>query len=259
MRLQKKSLFVFSLIVLALFPYSLRAAELPADSATLLPNEKNNNRFSMKPFYLPVAVMIIGALGTIQYKKGLNHEIQKNFIDKKRCAADNYLRFLPSVSYLFLRETGITPKHSFKERSAVFLTSHALMLGLGYGLKAVVHEERPDASGNHSFPSGHVALSFTGAELLREEYGTYCGLAGYATATSVAFLRVYNNKHWLNDVVMGAGIGILSARLVYALLPWERKLFHWEQKAQLRGTAVSVMPQCDFRRKMVGVSVFACF
>ena len=34
-------------------------------------------------------------------------------------------------------------------------------------------------------------------------------------ATSVAALRMINDKHWQSDVVAGAGFGILSAHLAY--------------------------------------------
>jgi membrane-associated phospholipid phosphatase len=34
---------------------------------------------------------------------------------------------------------------------------------------------------------------------------------------------MYNERHWLNDVLAGAGIGILSAKAAYWLLPWERR------------------------------------
>ena len=35
-------------------------------------------------------------------------------------------------------------------------------------------------------------------------------------------MRVRNNKHWVSDVVAGAGIGMLSVELGYLMLP----LFH---------------------------------
>ena len=40
-------------------------------------------------------------------------------------------------------------------------------------------------------------------------------MAGYAVATTVAIMRIYNNRHWLGDVCAGAGLGILSVTLVY--------------------------------------------
>lgn len=61
-------------------------------------------------------------------------------------------------------------------------------------------------------------MAFTGAELLRREYGKeypWVAVAGYAVAVLVGAMRVYNNRHWVGDVLAGAGIGIASVTLVY--------------------------------------------
>ena len=61
--------------------------------------------------------------------------------------------------------------------------------------------------------------------MLRREYGEdYPGIAiaGYTVATGVGLLRIYNNRHWVSDVVAGAGIGILSASIMYWLAPYLR-------------------------------------
>jgi membrane-associated phospholipid phosphatase len=43
-----------------------------------------------------------------------------------------------------------------------------------------------------------------------------------ATATGV--LRVMNNRHWLSDVITGAGIGILTTKFSYWLYSkWEKR------------------------------------
>lgn len=52
-----------------------------------------------------------------------------------------------------------------------------------------------------------------GAELVRIEYGGWYGAGAYAVAAGVGFMRMYNGRHWLHDVVAGAGVGILSARI----------------------------------------------
>ena len=82
--------------------------------------------------------------------------------------------------------------------------------------------ERPDGSNHQSFPSGHTATAFTGAHILFKEYKDvtpWIGVAGYATATTVGAMRVFNRRHWVSDVVTGAGAGILSAEIGYLLLP----------------------------------------
>lgn len=81
---------------------------------------------------------------------------------------------------------------------------------------------RPDHSSNNSFPSGHTATAFVGAEQLWQEYkerSIWYGIAGYSVAAGTGFFRMYNNKHWFSDVAMGAGIGIISTKIAYWLTP----------------------------------------
>ena len=42
-------------------------------------------------------------------------------------------------------------------------------------------------------------------------------MAGYSVATATGIMRVLNNRHWVSDVLSGAGIGIMSTELAYAL------------------------------------------
>lgn len=218
-------------------------------------------KFNPKQLILPGSLMLAGVLGTFDSDNNLNLSVRDamtGLSDGHRCKVDDYLRFLPSASHLLLGNLGVKSKHDFKERFLISATSHAAMLVLGYGFKYAIHEQRPDLSDNHSFPSGHVALAFTGAELLRSEYGTYYGLAGYAVATGVAFLRLYNNQHWFHDVLMGAGIGILSARIGNWLLSFERKLFRINNKKQ-KSSIVALMPGYDMYDRAMVVSLTTLF
>ena len=65
--------------------------------------------------------------------------------------------------------------------------------------------------------------------MVREEYGLGPGIGAYTIAVGVAFLRLYNGRHWFNDVVAGAGIGILSARIGYWMLPLYQRWFKWNK------------------------------
>ena len=203
-------------------PDHLQAQELKITPDSLCRSQKFNSR----ELILPGALMVAGVIGSFDSDNNFNRDVRdamQELSNGHRCNVDNYLRFVPSTAHLFLGSLGVKSKHNFKERFLISATSHAAMAVMGYGLKYSVKEQRPNLADRHSFPSGHVALAFTGAELMRSEYGTTCGIGGYAIATGVAFLRLYNNKHWLNDVLMGAGIGILSARIGTWMLPLERK------------------------------------
>ncbi|WP_207766086.1 phosphatase PAP2 family protein [Solimonas fluminis] len=78
-----------------------------------------------------------------------------------------------------------------------------------YGLKYAVDAERPNG-GPRSFPSGHTASAFMGAEFIRKEYGWGWGVPAYLTASWVGYSRVETENHYWRDVIAGALIGIAS-------------------------------------------------
>jgi membrane-associated phospholipid phosphatase len=91
-----------------------------------------------------------------------------------------------------------------------------------------VREERPDGSNNLSFPSGHTTTAFTTAHFMFREYqdeNIWLSLSGYPIAVFTGVYRILNDKHWVGDVVAGAGIGILSTEVAYWLFPKVSQLF----------------------------------
>lgn len=140
---------------------------------------------------------------------------------------DNYLQFAPAVAVYGLNLAGIKGKHSLVDATGIYLLSEAIMSGTVFSVKRMTNRERPDHSGFNSFPSGHTANAFAAAEFLMQEYkdvSPWYGYAGYTVATATGVLRMYNNKHWLSDVVTGAGVGIISTKLAYIIYPKLKKL-----------------------------------
>lgn len=88
-------------------------------------------------------------------------------------------------------------------------------------LKYTVRETRPNFKNDHSFPSGHTAVSFATAGYLQRRYGWKFGAPAYALATYVAWGRVYSKNHHWWDVVAGAAIGAGSAYIFTR--PWARR------------------------------------
>ncbi len=79
-------------------------------------------------------------------------------------------------------------------------------VGLAYGLKHVIREERPDHSDFQSMPSDTAALAFAPAQFLWDRYGWKWGLPAYAAAAFVGYTRVDAQKHHWYDVAASAGI-----------------------------------------------------
>jgi membrane-associated phospholipid phosphatase len=78
---------------------------------------------------------------------------------------------------------------------------------LTLGMKVLVGRERPDASNQASFPSGHASGTFATATVLQRHYGWKVGIPAYAVAGYVATSRLTEAKHYLSDVVFGATVG----------------------------------------------------
>jgi membrane-associated phospholipid phosphatase len=94
-------------------------------------------------------------------------------------------------------------------------------------LKSLIHEQRPDGSGNDSFPSGHTAIAFAAARFIDKRYAPEASPYLYAAAGLTALARVKADKHFTKDVVAGAALGYASAE--YFTRP-------------IAGGAVSLMP-----------------
>jgi membrane-associated phospholipid phosphatase len=140
---------------------------------------------------------------------------------------DDYVQFAPAAAVYGLNLAGIKGKHSLADATGIYILSEAIMGGTVHTLKNITKRERPNGSGFNSFPSGHTANAFASAEFLRQEYkdvSPWYGYAGYTVATATGVLRMYNNRHWLSDVVAGAGFGILSTKVAYILYPKLKRL-----------------------------------
>ncbi len=79
-------------------------------------------------------------------------------------------------------------------------------VGVAYGLKHVIREQRPDKSDFQSMPSDTSALAFAPAQFLWDRYGWQYGVPAYAAATFVAWSRVDSQKHHWYDVAASAGL-----------------------------------------------------
>lgn len=68
----------------------------------------------------------------------------------------------------------------------------------------------------NSFPSGHTTASFAIASVFANQYRDtkWVPVATYTVATLVGLSRIYDNKHWLSDVIAGAVVGTLVGNLV---------------------------------------------
>ena len=154
----------------------------------------------------------------------------------KKPFVEDYLLFAPAVTVYGLNFAGIKGQNNFIDRTLLYGMSELLSSSIIYGVKRLGIETRPDSSDRYSFPSGHTAEAFICAEFLHQEYKGRVHwtviAAGYTVAASVAYLRMYHNKHYLSDVVAGAGVGIAATRFSYYLYPLLKHVIFGSRKVK---------------------------
>lgn len=254
-------LIIFLLVVLLSAQAQIKAQ---SDSTGLLQADTvikkgNPYKFHIRQVILPTVLIGVGIIGLesdwLKYQnREMRDELQEN-IDR-HFTMDDFTQYVPMAAVYGLNLCGIKGKHSFTDRTIILGTAYALMAGSVNSLKMITKVERPDGSSRNSFPSGHTATAFMGAEFLREEYwdvSPWIGISGYIVAAGTGFFRMYNNRHWLTDVLTGAGIGILSTRAAYWLYPTISKTFFHKQYLK----NVYISPVLSSREK--GVSCLIIF
>jgi membrane-associated phospholipid phosphatase len=145
---------------------------------------------------------------------------------------DDYLQFTPLALAYGFEAVGMKPKTDLINRSVILLKSEVLMMATVTLIKNSSKTLRPDSSGHSSFPSGHTAQAFAAATILSEEYGRrykWVPFLAYGMASSVGVLRVMNNRHFISDVLVGAGIGILSTKIAY----WTHQ-YKWGKQSKIK-------------------------
>ena len=172
---------------------------------------------------VPVFVAGIIAKGEKKYfaQQYQNSHANTRLLTSFKTGIDDYSQYFGPAMTLGLKIGGVEGRSDWGRFLASAAMSYGIMAGFVNGIKYTAKEMRPDGSTANSWPSGHTATSFVGATILHKEYGLtvspWYSIAGYGVATATGVMRVLNNRHWVSDVLSGAGIGIMSTEIAYAL------------------------------------------
>ncbi len=220
------------------------------------PSNEEEKVFELRQLYAPGLLILGGTAIHFTSHDSVDGSLRSSIMDWRGNASgtrvDDYIQYLPVVLDLGLGLTGVKAEKKFVDRGIEAVLAYGSMAVLVYGCKLLVDSPRPDGSDNSSFPSGHAAKAFTGAELVRMEYGPWWGLGAYVAAAATSVLRLYNDAHWFSDVLVGAGIGILCAHIGEWLLVPVKNLLGIRDS---RFSDAGIMPAVDPVTGSVGATL----
>ncbi|MET3733113.1 phosphatase PAP2 family protein [Moheibacter stercoris] len=245
-------------LLLMTFLYALGLKAQTGGNDTLSIDDKAY-KFSAKKLIVPSVLISYGLLSLMSddlrsLNQSTRHETREHII--AGATIDNYMQYAPAAAIYGLNLAGVKGKHKCKDRTIIYATSQLVSAALVLPTKQFVGEERPDGSNNFSFPSGHTATDFSSAHFMFREYkdrNFWLSISGYPVAAMTGIYRVFNDKHWVGDIVAGAGIGILSTEIAYWLFPLTSKWFSSKEERE----ELSVVP--FYQSKTVGLTIIKTF
>jgi len=162
-----------SFLLLHLITFQIVFAQDFNNVDTVQKDNKKKINYIVKQLIIPTTLMSYGVIALeSDYLKLINTEIRNELgehIDK-RITIDDFSQFAPAISVYAFNAIGIKGKNNLLDRSIILASSYLLMTTSVRILKSTTNITRPDSSSNNSFPSGHTATAFAGAEFLWDEY-----------------------------------------------------------------------------------------
>ena len=217
-----------------------------------IPTPNFKSKAFQKTVGAPVLLLAAGMYSLTDNDLLSKYEVQEErdeWIPKFHHRADDYLQYAPIVVAYGLNLAGVKSKNDFANRTAILIKAELMVGILTFSLKNITTIPRPDTGQPTSFPSGHTAQAFAAATFLAREYGhksVWYSIGAYSLATGIGAMRVMNNRHWVSDVLVGAGIGIFSANLAYLTHQYK-----WGKKKSTK--QILVMPSYDGHTGMVSI------
>lgn len=189
--------------------------------------------FSDEPFLTGAVTLGLGAAGYVLMKNDayLREEIRA----AAGTSGDVVLGFFNEAGDAVNVLAGCAVLYSIgteKEKRAAYDTARALAVAgiISTSLKIVLGRDRPSAgtgpymyrpfrSFDDSLPSGHTTVAFAWAAVIAGSYAEQSrgfSYFAYAAAAATGIARVYFNRHWPSDVLLGAVIGIAAGQAAIA-------------------------------------------
>lgn len=173
--------------------------------------------------WVPIGLSLISVdLLRDSTKYGLQ-TLSRSFVDNDfRTHLDDWIHYVPVVTMYTADLFHVPAKNTVWNQTKFLIMSEAITSGIVWGLKLGLGIQRPNNGSFTAYPSGHTSQAFVQSQVLFNEFRETAPLlasTGFIFSISTGALRVLNNRHWVPDVLFGAGIGMLVTNIIYHYEP----------------------------------------
>jgi membrane-associated phospholipid phosphatase len=176
--------------------------------------------------WVPIGLSLISVdLMRDSTKYGLQTMARSFVADTFRTHVDDWIHYAPVVTMYAADLFGVPAKNTVWNQTKFLVISEALTAGIVWSLKLGLGIQRPNNGAFTAYPSGHTSQAFVQSQVLYNEFRDTAPLlaaSGFLFSTTTGALRVLNNRHWVPDVLLGAGIGMFVTNAVYYFEPFKK-------------------------------------
>ncbi len=171
------------------------------------------------------AILMGGGLiiNNSHFEQNLQSRIQDAVGNDFHSDVDDFLQYVPVIQLYISDLAGVESRNHWFDQTKYLLISNLITSSITLGLKKLTPKLRPNGAPD-TFPSGHTSFAFNNAAVLYHEFNKTAPVlaySGFLFSTTTGLYRMMNNRHWLSDVLFGAGLGILTVELVYWIEPFK--------------------------------------
>lgn len=176
-------------------------------------------------YYFAGGLMTAGVImDSDKIKEGVRDWVRDR-VDIPETRLDDIAQHLPLLMMYSTDLIMKTPKAEVGRQTRHFIVAQGITIGTTLLLKSATSARRPNG-GTLSFPSGHTAYAMAGANIFYHSFkdeNKLLALSAYVPVAVVGAFRMIKDKHWVSDVVFGAGYGFLVSQLTYDLNIWNSR------------------------------------
>lgn len=182
----------------------------------------------------PAALAIISVdLLRDSTKYGLQKLARSFVADTFYTPIDDWIHYAPVVTMYAADLFRVPAKNTMWNQTKFLIMSELITSGIVLSLKYGLGIQRPNNGAFNAYPSGHTSQAFVQSQVLFNEFRETSPLlaaSGFLFSGTTGVLRVLNNKHWVPDVLLGAGLGMFVTNAIYYFEPLKK----WDPFEKMR-------------------------